>query len=96
MFDRKIYHINLQFIYAACFNVPDVMIVKEYMPMGSLKDIIFSDELELDIPTTLDLCLQIVAGMNHLHSLKKPMVHGNLKMSNILVGQHAVIVLFSR
>jgi len=46
---------------------------------------------QVDLPTKLFLANGVVSGMEYLHSLRPhPVIHGDLKVQNILVGDGLV------
>ena len=52
---------------------------------------IFSVSFQLDWPTKLILAHGVVCGMEYLHSIRPdPVIHADLKMQNILVGDGLV------
>ncbi|NWU95248.1 RIPK2 kinase, partial [Upupa epops] len=64
-----------------------VGIVTEWMNNGSLHSLIHEQQLypELPFPLLMRMLLDVVKGLQHLHSLKSTFCHGNLKPSNVLL-----------
>lgn len=68
-------------IYGLCSEATAV--VMEYMSHGSLNDLLTSHTLMW--PKKFQMIHEASMGMNFLHSLKPPLLHLNLKTSNILL-----------
>ncbi|EKX49083.1 hypothetical protein GUITHDRAFT_68302, partial [Guillardia theta CCMP2712] len=64
------------------------MLVMEYMEFGSLHDIIHNETFTMDCDIVLEILLDIVEGMNFLHSSIPVILHGDLKSHNILVDKN--------
>ena len=77
-------HPNVVLFMGACFDPPNLAIIIEYMPRGSLYDVIHS-ELQLPWALRMRMLKDICCGMAYLHSAKPPMLHRDLKSPNILV-----------
>ncbi|KAJ3605011.1 hypothetical protein NHX12_027062 [Muraenolepis orangiensis] len=65
----------------ACIDPPNICIVTEYCPRGSLQDILENESINLDWMFRYSLINDIVKGMNYLHNSYIG-CHGNLKSSN--------------
>ena len=66
--------------------------IMEYMPMGSLRKKLdenggFSDT------ETLCYAYEILKGLDYLHLRESPIVHGDIKCSNVLLGKNKVVKL---
>ena len=60
-------------------------IVMEYAEYGTLRNVLLGMKL-LDINKyRVKLCLDVARGMEYLHNLDPPIIHRDLKTSNILV-----------
>lgn len=71
-------------IYGMCSEV--TALVMEYMSNGSLNNLLASHTLMW--PKKFQMIHETSLGMNFLHSMKPPLLHLNLKTSNILVDDH--------
>lgn len=71
-------------IYGVCREVTGV--VMEYMGNGSLNSLLASHTLMW--PKKFQMIHEASMGMNFLHSMKPPVLHLNLKTSNILLDDH--------
>lgn len=71
-------------VYGLCNDVP--AIVMEYMSNGSLNNLLNSHNLMW--PKKFQIIHEASMGMNFLHSLQPPLLHLNLKPSNILIDDH--------
>ncbi|KAL4617579.1 Atrial natriuretic peptide receptor 2-like [Arapaima gigas] len=74
----------------ACIDAPNICIVTEYCPRGSLQDILENDSINLDWMFRYSLINDIVKGMNFLHNSYIGS-HGNLKSSNCVVDSRFVL-----
>ncbi|KAM3875228.1 ankyrin repeat and protein kinase domain-containing protein 1 [Diretmus argenteus] len=71
-------------IYGLC-NEPTAMVM-EYMSNGSLDNLLASHTLMW--PKKFQMIHEATMGMNFLHSMNPPLLHLNLKTSNILLDDH--------
>lgn len=74
----------------ACIDPPNICIVTEYCPRGSLQDILENESINLDWMFRYSLINDIVKGMNFLHNSYIG-CHGNLKSSNCVVDSRFVL-----
>ncbi|XP_040276575.1 atrial natriuretic peptide receptor 2 [Bufo bufo] len=74
----------------ACIDPPNICIVTEYCPRGSLQDILENDSINLDWMFRNSLINDIVKGMCFLHR-SIIACHGNLKSSNCVVDSRFVL-----
>jgi len=81
-------HPNLLLFIGACLEPQHIAIVTEYLPMGSLQDVLFAKNVHMDMKKRLTILKEVAQGMNWLHSLKPPFLHRDLKTGNILLDQH--------
>ncbi|CAK7335460.1 unnamed protein product [Dovyalis caffra] len=63
-------------------------IVTEFLPRGSLFKTLHKNSQALDIRRRLKMALDVARGMNYLHHRNPPIVHGDLKSSNLLVDKN--------
>lgn len=71
-------------IYGLCSEATAV--VMEHMSNGSLNNLLASHTLMW--PKKFQMIHEVSMGMNFLHSLNPPLLHLNLKTSNILLDDH--------
>ncbi|XP_044059170.1 LOW QUALITY PROTEIN: ankyrin repeat and protein kinase domain-containing protein 1 [Siniperca chuatsi] len=71
-------------VYGLCSEATSV--VMEYMSNGSLNNLLASHNLMW--PKKFHMIHEASMGMNFLHSMKPPLLHLNLKTSNILLDDH--------
>ena len=57
----------------------------EYMSLGSLYKLLHEDKLPLTWIERLTIALQAAKGINHLHQLKEPIIHQDIKSLNFLL-----------
>ncbi|KAG2466470.1 ANPRB protein, partial [Polypterus senegalus] len=74
----------------ACIDPPNICIVTEYCPRGSLQDILENESINLDWMFRYSLINDIVKGMTFLHNSYIGF-HGNLKSSNCVVDSRFVL-----
>jgi serine/threonine protein kinase len=80
---RKIHHPNTVLLIGMCAN--PLAIVMEYCERGSLLDIIKGSPEDLNLQRTFSISLDCARGMAYLHGLSPPIIHRDLKTSNILI-----------
>ena len=66
-------------------------LVAEYMPRGSLRDVLDDRDVTLNVTRCLGFALDAARGMAFLHSLKPPRIHNDLKSDNLLVSNNWVV-----
>lgn len=71
-------------IYGLCKDLSAV--VMEYMSKGSMDNLLTTHALMW--PKKFQMIHEVTMGMNILHSMKPPLLHLNLKLSNILLDDH--------
>ncbi|XP_037278672.2 atrial natriuretic peptide receptor 1-like isoform X1 [Rhipicephalus microplus] len=89
---RETQHENIARFVGACIDVPNIAIITEYCPKGSLQDVLHNDSLRLEWLFRYSLINDIVKGMSYLHSSEIG-THGRLRSSNCLVDSHFVLKL---
>ncbi|XP_065871495.1 serine/threonine-protein kinase-like protein CCR2 [Euphorbia lathyris] len=82
----SIRHINIVNLLGYCEEMGERLLVYELMPHGSLHDHLHGELSPLDWSMRLKISLQAAKGLEYLHTVvKPPIVHGDLKTSNILL-----------
>ncbi|NXN20693.1 ANPRB protein, partial [Nycticryphes semicollaris] len=80
---RELDHPNLCKFIGGCIEVPNVAIVTEYCPKGSLSDVLLNEDIPLNWGFRFSFATDIAQGMAYLHHHK--MCHGRLKSSNCVI-----------
>src|SRR6218665_40504 len=80
---QSLRHRNIISISGVIFEEGNYGIVLEFMKYGGLDNFLY--DLDVPLPYKVRLALDVVLGMNYLHTLDKPIVHGDLKIQNVLV-----------
>ncbi|XP_032174057.1 atrial natriuretic peptide receptor 1 isoform X2 [Mustela erminea] len=87
---RDVQNEHLTRFVGACTDPPNICILTEYCPRGSLQDILENESITLDWMFRYSLTSDIVKGMLFLHS-GAICSHGNLKSSNCVVDGRFVL-----
>ncbi|XP_052200765.1 probable LRR receptor-like serine/threonine-protein kinase At3g47570 isoform X4 [Diospyros lotus] len=87
----KIRHRNLVKIITSCSNVDFKALVLENMPKGSLQKWLYSGTCFLDFLQRLNIMIDIALAVEYLHhGLSTPIIHCDLKPSNVLLDEDMV------
>lgn len=87
----NIRHRNLTKVITCCSNADFKAIVLEYVPNGSLENWLYSQNHFLDATQRLTIMIDVAYALQYLHhGHSTPMVHCDLKPSNILLSQDMV------
>ncbi|MCD7463267.1 hypothetical protein HAX54_050234 [Datura stramonium] len=88
---RNLHHRNLTKVITSCSNLDFKALVLEYMPNGTLGKWLYSHNLFLNLCQRLDIMIDIASAMDYLHNgYSTPVVHCDLKPSNVLLDQEMV------
>uniref|UniRef100_A0A3P9JKY4 Guanylate cyclase n=1 Tax=Oryzias latipes TaxID=8090 RepID=A0A3P9JKY4_ORYLA len=87
---RDVHNEHLTRFIGACVDPPNMCIITEYCPRGSLQDLMESESMTLDWMFRYSLINDIVKGMTFLHN-SVIFSHGNLKSSNCVVDSRFVL-----
>ena len=84
---QRLRHPNIVQFIGACTQPPDLCIVTQFIPRGSLFKILHRSNsgVHLDYRRKLRMALDVARGMNYLHSCRPPIIHRDLKSPNLLV-----------
>lgn len=80
---RQLRHPNVLQVLGVSIDPP--CIIMEYMPRGSLFQLIHNPNVSLDWPIVRKLAIEICRGMAYLHGCNPPLIHRDLKPHNLLV-----------
>ncbi|XP_077865379.1 atrial natriuretic peptide receptor 1-like [Saccoglossus kowalevskii] len=87
---RDLQHDHVTRFIGACIDPPNICVMTEYCPKGSLQDILENDSIKLDWMFRYSLAYDIVKGMHYIHS-SVINSHGNLKSTNCVVDSRFVL-----
>eukprot|EP00891_Asterochloris_glomerata_P009732 jgi/Astpho2/9732/e_gw1.00149.41.1_t len=94
---KRLKHPNVVLFMGACTRAPNLSIVTQFVPRGSLYRLLHrsgtatSPALKLDDQKRIRIALDVARGMNYLHSCKPPIVHRDLKSPNLLVDKDLTV-----
>jgi len=77
-------HPNIVLLMGACYETGKFMIVTELMKMD-MGTIIHNDEYQLSVPQKIKFAKDIAIGLAWLHLSKPPILHRDIKPTNILI-----------
>ncbi|KAM4027010.1 receptor-interacting serine/threonine-protein kinase 2 [Anomaloglossus baeobatrachus] len=74
-------------ILGICYDEDNIGIVTEYMPSGSLNQLLHENNPSTEIvwPLRFRILYEIALGVNFLHNMSPPLLHHDLKTPNILL-----------
>ncbi|KAL2487090.1 putative LRR receptor-like serine/threonine-protein kinase [Abeliophyllum distichum] len=88
---RNIRHLNLVKVITSCSNLDLKALVLEYMPNGNLNKWLSSSNYFLNIVQRVEIMIDVASALEYLHhGLPSPIVHCDLKPSNILLDEDMV------
>ncbi|XP_009599005.1 uncharacterized protein [Nicotiana tomentosiformis] len=82
---KRLRHPSVLLFMGAVCSQEKLAIVTEYLPRGSLFKALHRNNQPLDLKRRLRMALDVARGMNYLHRRNPPIVHRDLKSSNLLV-----------
>ncbi|TVU11912.1 hypothetical protein EJB05_45523, partial [Eragrostis curvula] len=88
---KRVRHPNVVLFMGAVTRVPNLSIVTEFLPRGSLFRLIHRPNNQLDERRRLRMALDVARGMNYLHNCTPVIVHRDLKSPNLLVDKNWVV-----
>ncbi|KAL5748799.1 hypothetical protein ACOSQ2_026096 [Xanthoceras sorbifolium] len=88
---RRLRHPNVVLFMGAVTRAPNLSIVTEFLPRGSLYRLIHRPNNQLDERRRLRMALDAARGMNYLHNCTPVIVHRDLKSPNLLVDKNWVV-----
>ena len=88
---RNIRHRNLVKIISCCSNIDFKALVLKFMANGSLEKWLYSHNHFLDILLRLNIMIDVASALEYLHQgYSTPMIHCDLKPSNVLLDEDMV------
>lgn len=79
-------HPNLVKLHGCCIEGDQLILVYEYMENNSLACALFQNQLKLDWPSRLRICIGIAKGLSFLHEESRlKIVHRDIKANNVLL-----------
>ncbi|OVA02507.1 PAS domain [Macleaya cordata] len=85
---KRLRHPNVLLFMGAVTSPQHLCIVTEFLPRGSLFHLLQRSTARLDWRRRVLMALDIARGMNYLHHCNPPIVHRDLKSSNLLVDKN--------
>ncbi|XP_057796832.1 probable LRR receptor-like serine/threonine-protein kinase At3g47570 isoform X1 [Salvia miltiorrhiza] len=88
---RSIRHRNLTSVICSCSNEDFKALVLEYMPKGNLEKWLYSHNYCLNLMERLNIMIDVASALEYLHhGYSMPIVHSDLKPSNVLLDEGMV------
>ncbi|XP_057790839.1 probable LRR receptor-like serine/threonine-protein kinase At3g47570 [Salvia miltiorrhiza] len=88
---RSIRHRNPTSVISSCSNEEFKALVLEYMPNGNLEKWLYSHNYCLNVMERLNIMIDVASAMEYLHhGYSTPIVHNDLKPSNVLLDEDMV------
>ncbi|KAL3747387.1 hypothetical protein ACJRO7_016207 [Eucalyptus globulus] len=88
---RMIRHRNLVKVISTCTNANLRALVLQYVPCGSLEKWLYSNNYNLDLHQRMKILVDVAMAIEYLHhGQSEPIVHCDLKPSNILLNEDLV------
>ncbi|XP_057790835.1 receptor kinase-like protein Xa21 [Salvia miltiorrhiza] len=88
---RSIRHRNLTSVISSCSNEEFKALVLEYMPKGNLEKWLYSHNYYLNLMQRLNIMIDVASALEYLHhGYSTPIVHNDLKPSNVLLDEDMV------
>ncbi|XP_026420963.1 probable serine/threonine-protein kinase SIS8 [Papaver somniferum] len=87
----RLRHPNVVLFMGAVTRPPNLSILTEFLPRGSLYRLLHRPNIHLDEKRRLRMALDVAKGMNYLHTSHPTIVHRDLKSPNLLVDKNWVV-----
>ncbi|XP_042402003.1 RGS domain-containing serine/threonine-protein kinase A-like isoform X1 [Zingiber officinale] len=85
---KRLRHPNMLLFMGAVTSPQRLCIVTEFLPRGSLFRLLQRNNMRLHWRRRINMALDIARGMNYLHHHNPPIIHSDLKSSNLLVDKN--------
>ncbi|XP_051119382.1 serine/threonine-protein kinase EDR1 [Andrographis paniculata] len=87
----RLRHPNVVLFMGAVIRPPNMSILTEYLPRGSLYKLLHRPNIQIDEKRRIKMALDVAKGMNYLHTSHPTIVHRDLKTPNLLVDKNWVV-----
>jgi len=74
-------------LYGACFKPPNMCMVLEFLPNGSLNHALYDSSREISWDKRWNYAIDAAIAMNYMHSRNPPVLHRDLKSGNLLLAE---------
>eukprot|EP01067_Filipodium_phascolosomae_P001062 Filipodium_phascolosomae@DN174_c0_g1_i1.p1 len=81
----QLHHKRLVKFIGACLEPPNLCLITEFMPGGSLHHLLHVRRVRLPLLTKLNMCIQMSDGVTYLHSREPKIIHRDLKSLNVVL-----------
>lgn len=78
-------HACLALVHGYVWRGDELYVVEEYSALGSLNDLLENPAIALSVEDLISIALDVSSACEYLHGLKKPLYHGNLRPSAVLL-----------
>ncbi|TYJ15536.1 hypothetical protein E1A91_A10G189700v1 [Gossypium mustelinum] len=85
---KRLRHPNVLLFMGVVISSQRLCIVTEFLPRGSLFQLLQRNTTKLGWRRRVSMALDIARGMNYLHNCNPPIIHRDLKSSNLLVDKN--------
>ncbi|KAJ8555531.1 hypothetical protein K7X08_013027 [Anisodus acutangulus] len=87
----RLRHPNVVLFMGAVTRPPNLSILTEFLPRGSLYKLLHRPNIQIDENKRMRMALDVAKGMNYLHTSNPMIVHRDLKTPNLLVDKNWVV-----
>ncbi|XP_022881479.1 probable serine/threonine-protein kinase SIS8 [Olea europaea var. sylvestris] len=87
----RLRHPNVVLFMGAVTIPPNLSILTEFLPRGSLYKLLHRPNIQIDEKRRIRMALDVAKGMNYLHTSQPIIVHRDLKTPNLLVDKNWVV-----
>ncbi|PIN02509.1 Tyrosine kinase [Handroanthus impetiginosus] len=87
----RLRHPNIVLLMGAVIRPPNMSILTEFLPRGSLYKLLHRLNIQIDEKRRIKMALDVAKGMNYLHTSHPIIVHRDLKSPNLLVDKNWVV-----
>uniref|UniRef100_A0A453NSF0 Protein kinase domain-containing protein n=1 Tax=Aegilops tauschii subsp. strangulata TaxID=200361 RepID=A0A453NSF0_AEGTS len=87
----RLRHPNVVLFLGYVTQPPNLSILTEYLPRGSLYRLLHRPNSKVDETRRLKMAFDVAKGMNYLHTSHPTIVHRDLKSPNLLVDKNWVV-----